>query len=819
MKNKFNTWFIVRRSRLGTGFSTLLTATLVSGSVLAAPAGRPQQITPPVAMDGAAARKAAATPAAARAALPAVPPEQAGVDPAMAAALADAGVARSLPAIAAAERARKDAATAAVQRHGFLADYEDPDGISATVVDITPSGIPLFAKDMSLTGNTFDGTDLVWGNWGLDGTDRMVGVFEIGSPRSTHLDFIIPGTSDSRLILRDAPLPVLSDHASAVCGIVGGLGVLADAQGDTSQGASWNAPIHAWLINDEFQKMNGLALDELRAHNHSYGLSVGWDQLTVGGAYMVRIWFGDIRVSTAESAMFGRYTTLSSDTDAVVRNRPWTLPVWSAGNDRAQAAAGNTITVMRNGVNMGSGYWVTYRSPAAGQAVVAGVFNGTQFWPLAGAAWSASLPAVVTLPAATQSVAVAGTPGPDGGAAGYDCVPDGYGVAKNALTVGAMDNTAGSNVIASFSACGPVDDGRIKPDVVDAGVAIVAANSQTDDGGAYWSGTSMAAPQVTGAVNLVAQLQEQTWTALHPLVASTYKALVIHTADDMGTAGPDYTFGWGRVNAANAASHTESNFYSQQRIFIKEVDLVAPAGSDNGDSEFLMKAVGGAPVCVTAAWTDPVPAAVQPDTLDPSDRMVVNNIDVDIYKMNGTYPNLTVGTRYYPWRLNPASPATAATRTLADTDNAAKDRNNVEQVKTPVNATANSWYKVVVRKKTTGAAGSPFVGDANGRQRVSIVLSGVKERTVGSEWLYQVTAQTYTVLNGQVVAQLTWNSIPGETYRIEFSPDLVNWVDACGGAKYLSRKDSTTAVTVPVVNLGPSGFFRVATVAPNPFGL
>ena len=39
------------------------------------------------------------------------------------------------------------------------------------------------------------------------------------------------------------------------------------------------------------------------------------------------------------------------------------------------------------------------------------------------------------------------------------------------------------------------------------------------------------------------------------------------------------------------------------------------------------------------------------------------------------------------------------------------------------------------------------------------------------------------------------------------------------GVKVLAGADSTQATSVPVTNLGPSGFFRIAAVAPNPFNL
>ena len=781
-------------------------ATGIVGLSLPALAERTQQSSAPVAMDAAALAKAMlALKTNNGATLPKATPGLAGASPALTAQSLDAAVKLALPAISAQEKARVSAGEAATAKLGLLPEYEMPGGSARRVVGVSASGIPLYAKEMSLDSNTFDTTNFIWDTYGISGTGRKVGVWDIGTPLTTHLDFIDPVTGLSR-VFSSGPLSVAS-HATAVCGIVGGLGSFANGA-DTTSGGSYNAPIEARSIVNEFANMNGLTLDAMRFHNHSYAFGAGWGQqaLVSGLTYVVRAWYGDIRVSLAESALFGRYNDISSQTDAVVRNRPWTLPVWSAGNDKGELPNGNLVTVVQNGINKGSNYFFTFRSPLAGQAVVAGLFNGTTFWPLAGSVFTLNLPAVATVPITAVPITMVGNPGNDG-STGFDCVPDGYGVAKNILTVGAINATGSPAVLANFSATGPVDDGRIKPDIVTSGVNVFAPTSVSTSGTALWTGTSMAAPQAVGALNLMAEQQENLWTVKHPLVASTYKALAIHTAIDYGNPGPDYTYGWGQLAAFDATALIESNFNIQQRIFIKEVNLDATT-----DSVFIIKATGGAPIKITAAWTDPTPAAVQPDTLDPANRMIVNNVDVELYRLNA---DGSQGTRYHAWRLNPGVPAANATRTLLDQNLETKDRNNVEQILMPVSASANVLYQVVVKKKTQAPFGA-FVGDADGKQRVSLVLSGVKERP---EYLFQVTAQTFAIVPGSVVALLTWRSIPGENYRIEFSTTLQagSWVDACNGKQFLANADSTTASTVSLANLGSSGFFRITTIAPNPF--
>src|SRR5690606_3289267 len=72
------------------------------------------------------------------------------------------------------------------------------------------------------------------------------------------------------------------------------------------------------------------------------------------------------------------------------------------------------------------------------------------------------------------------------------------------------------------------------------------------------SGTSMASPSVAGGAILL----QQHYNDLNQefMLASTLKGLIIHTADEAGTApGPDYRFGWGLMNTERAAEVISAN--------------------------------------------------------------------------------------------------------------------------------------------------------------------------------------------------------------------------------------------------------------------
>ncbi len=137
---------------------------------------------------------------------------------------------------------------------------------------------------------------------------------------------------------------------------------------------------------------------------------------------------------------------------------------------------------------------------------------------------------------------------------GCGTVTDPPAVYDSAVSVGATD---AADQIAFFSSRGPVQadgSGRMKPDLAAPGVGI---RSVTASGFGFLSGTSMAAPHVSGAVVLL-------WSALPELVGNvdaTEKLLqdtALHRTTtngcggDTATAVPNNTYGSGRIDLAAA---------------------------------------------------------------------------------------------------------------------------------------------------------------------------------------------------------------------------------------------------------------------------
>jgi hypothetical protein len=286
-----------------------------------------------------------------------------------------------------------------------------------------------------------------------------------------------------------------------------------------------------------------------------------------------------------------------------------------------------------------------------------------------------------------------GKPEKDGGADGYDCISH-AGVAKNILTVGAVNELSNYQqpsdvVMSSFSGWGPSDDGRIKPDIVAKGVNLTSAHSNSTLSYANSSGTSMSSPAVAGALVLLQQ-HYQNLNSGAKMKSATLKALVLHTAMEAGTHdGPDYIFGWGLLDAKAAAEKITEN---QTLETIIEAQLTNAANYTK-----TIYSNGTEPIRATIVWTDPAGTPVA-NQLDPTDKMLVNDLDMKITRADNTW---------YPWSLDPANPAAAATQS------APNRTDNVEQVS--FQPSEAGLYTISVERNGTLTGGV---------QNFSMILSG-----------------------------------------------------------------------------------------------
>lgn len=487
-------------------------------------------------------------------------------------------------------------------------------------------------------------TDRVWpggsGGFSLTGSSDTLHLWDGGKVRNTHQEL------NGRIILGDGT-STLSDHSTHVAGTMIALGVSSSAKG-----MSYQAKIRAYDNSNDVSEMSTAAANRARVSNHSYGQIGGWRYDYLGDGRWA--WFGTTSISEVEDYGFGYYNTKANQWDAIAINAPNYLIVKSAGNDRNEGPTGSV-----------------------------------QHWVWSGTGWVLS---------STER-------NRDGGPNGYDCLPY-YAVAKNILTVGAVNIiTAGytgpsSVVMSSFSGWGPTDDGRIKPDVVGAGVNLYSSISTSDNAYATYSGTSMASPNVSGSVGLLLQHQRDLNGNNNSLRSSTMKGLIIHNADEAGSSnGPDYIYGWGLMNTLKVAQLMTENKNSGFNFNIREYTLSA-----NDSISIPIPSEGSVPLKATICWTDPA-ATPLPISLDPPDLMLRNDLDLRIEKNGDTF---------YPWILDPANPSTAA----STGDNF---RDNVEQVF--IQSPQPGIYTLKIKHKGILTGGS---------QVVSLIVSGGKSFIVQS---------------------------------------------------------------------------------------
>jgi subtilisin family serine protease len=116
---------------------------------------------------------------------------------------------------------------------------------------------------------------------------------------------------------------------------------------------------------------------------------------------------------------------------------------------------------------------------------------------------------------------------------------------QQTMVVGSYDARVPGKDISFFSSAGPTRDGRQKPEVSAPGHEIIAARSRTQ-GTTRMSGTSMAAPHVTGLAALLLQAAGPT------LSVADLRALLINHARPATTTGWDARLGNGRVDGLAA---------------------------------------------------------------------------------------------------------------------------------------------------------------------------------------------------------------------------------------------------------------------------
>jgi len=291
---------------------------------------------------------------------------------------------------------------------------------------------------------------------------------------------------------------------------------------------------------------------------------------------------------------------------------------------------------------------------------------------------------------------------------GYDLLTT-QGTAKNAIVVAAIaevNNYTGPNSvnIASFSNYGPTDDYRIKPDIANKGVSVYSSSNSSIAAYATLSGTSMAAPGVSGVIMLL----QQHFSNLHPsddpsapnyMRSATVRGLIAHTADEIGAnRGPDAMTGWGLINAeASALALSRQN---TPRAIVDEKTL-----ANNGTYTVKVKATGGERLIATLSWTDR--PGVERSTVDVHTPTLINDLNLRV-------ESVETGDLVFPWMLTPSYSGAAAVRGNNKVD-------NIEKIE--IDAPAGEY---IVTVSHVGAL-------TGGSQDYSLIVTGIDSHSLNTE--------------------------------------------------------------------------------------
>ena len=210
----------------------------------------------------------------------------------------------------------------------------------------------------------------------------------------------------------------------------------------------------------------------------------------------------------------------------------------------------------------------------------------------------------------------------------YDCI-DPLASAKNTITVGSIGTSNDAYTSSDCSSWGPTDDGRLKPEVVAYGYELYS--TYPNDEYCYDSGSSMATGVVSGISALIFEAYNKIYGE-YP-TADIVKALFCNFTLDLGKPGPDFSYGFGLVDAESiiqaiynydesAGGHIITSIISETgETIIYNITITSGVNDDK-------------PLIITLAWIDP-PA-------NPSvTNALINDLDIVVEDNDGKV--------YYPF--------------------------------------------------------------------------------------------------------------------------------------------------------------------------
>jgi hypothetical protein len=292
--------------------------------------------------------------------------------------------------------------------------------------------------------------------------------------------------------------------------------------------------------------------------------------------------------------------------------------------------------------------------------------------------------------------------------------------------------------------------------------------------------------------------------------ASTLKALMIHTADDLGNAGPDYQYGWGLINVKAAADVILTHKADTNRPKLIEGALSC---ATNGVITYTNKCTfvwdGVSPIRATLVWTDPKGSVAR--FTDSRRANLKHNLDLKIISPNGA-TNL-------PYVMPFVGTWTQASMSLP----AVRGKNNVDNVE-----------QVYLESPTAGTYTASVTLDGTlswgASQAYSLIITGSEGGTINPPPTVSVTSpgngasfpKDSSIPISATASDLVYGGGAGVVSKVEFfaggtkfaedttAPYSVSWAPSISGVYVITAKGTdsegaqTTSAPISVTILNDS---------------
>ncbi len=426
--------------------------------------------------------------------------------------------------------------------------------------------------------------DTVWDDLGLDGTGQVVGISDTGIDTGVD-NHAVNGDMhldlDNRIVITDWSGSGPDDDNGHGTHVTGSVAGDGTRSNGNIKGMAYNSTIYFQALETDSGFLNSPSnLSQLFTQAYNNGARIHTNS-----------WGSDA------SVLWGAYTAESYDVDWSMFTSPDLLILFAAGNDGNDANSNGKVD--QNSVSPPSTAKSALTVGASENLRGVGGYQGS--W---GAGWPADFPA-------------------------------------NPLASDRPSNN--SNGIAAFSSRGPLDDGRLKPDIVAPGTNILSTRSTVGSSTGwgfynstyiYFGGTSMSTPITAGMAALVRQYYNQT-VGLDSPSASLLKATIINGATDLtpgqyGTANPttqeihsrpDVDQGWGRINMKDSVDPDGRS--------LSFIDNTSGVSTGKNLTRMFRVISSDEELRMTLAWSD------YPGSLF-SGKQLINDLDLVLYAPNGT---------------------------------------------------------------------------------------------------------------------------------------------------------------------------------------